>query len=1287
MNEFQTYARPIRTQIIKEMNPHLREQEGSLYPDISDETFLKKLLAKREFRETKQKKITDETLKDNVCNVEEFEYTSAQKFASQFMSPNTPYNGMLLYHGVGVGKTCSAVLTAESFLQLSPKNKVYILAPPAIQAGFYRTIFDSTRLKIGEESDKQNEHDGCTGNRYLELTQTLYEKEKKDIVSRVNRLINKRYSIMGYVAFRNMVRDILHQIPSTLPPERKIQQKTKLLQRAFSGCLIIVDEAHNLRDISDADDETDQADDLMVSDSKGQSDSAAGKKLVPMLREVLDLSEGNKLLLMSATPMYNTYKEIISLLNLLLLVDKVPKSELLRESDLRFEFKQNEEGEDIEVLTEQSENRIIEIANGHVSFMRGENPKAFPARLDPAPELRIKTWPSFNPNGKTKIEPEQQKKDVMELPLVECKLEGDPLTVIQSLTESLIAAKGVGIRTIDTLLQAGNCIFPGEGVEFRVGSDGFQTWFATKAVPGTFEGTRLSVLPQYIPAIPEEPYTWMLNSESGESGLGKVSPKFNLILSTLKKSTGISFIYSRFVENGAIIFCLLLEANGYLPYGRSAPLFSKGPLQGRQCAKCHRKESGHPGFNPEREMGKDNHKFMPAYYALLTASDVNTPEKASLPLSPNNTGIINVARSISKYNDGALIEKGNEDGHKIKVIVGSQVAGEGLDLRNIREVHILEGWFHLSKEEQIVGRGIRYCSHNALHREKRNCTINLYVNTFPRELNKETIDQYSYRTAMNKAVRVGNVSRALKRGAADCNLNKDAILVDGLTNVKMIDSQDIPRDVDLNDKDYTPSCDWIRCSYECKPSLNLNDKAEIPDDYGTYDLFAARFAEQMVISRLKTEFKKQPWYHWSKLQEIFKDIPKTTLTSLLLRIVNNQSIIFENGNLQGHLIYRNNLFLFQPNKIQDTYIPISFRFGRYPVKRDHFNPLVAPKIKTTQKELLAPAVLPTTLVEPELNPAVIPNQSSISLAKEFWKEAINWLNTWCQSNATRDTIGESISAKLSSAILQYVEGDVKKKDNYELRLKKLQWWGKAIASGPEFKASLRDLKTIAGEFIWDSFFKWPEQSAMLIDGAFHSAADGGGAGTTSIYGDVASKSGSENIVPSETIRAKRFLDITTKEPIYFCDDKVCPPSVLKLFLGSKTDSVVNSVANKVVSANPYGFMVIWEGGIMFKTNDAQNSVGSPPGSGAACSIVSTVKSHRMKLIQLGAILTKYSGYEYELTEEILSSGSRKLTGAPSFCALMEIVMRWMDFRKESYGNLRYFYRPLSSFYSKHKSKK
>ena len=178
----------------------------------------------------------------------------------------------------------------------------------------------------------------------------------------------------------------------------------------------------------------------------------------------------------------------------------------------------------------------------------------------------------------------------------------------------------------------------------------------------------------------------MLASDT-DTDLAEVSPKFNTILSTLKESTGISFVYSRFVENGAIIFCLLLEANGYSPYGRSAPLFSKGSLNGgRQCAKCNRKEAGHPGYNPSAgEHSKDNHKFMPAYYALLTASDVNTPEKASLPLSPNNTGVINVARSITKINSATSVkEKGNEEGHLIKVVVGSQVAGEGLDFGRSR---------------------------------------------------------------------------------------------------------------------------------------------------------------------------------------------------------------------------------------------------------------------------------------------------------------------------------------------------------------------------------------------------------------------------------------------------------------------------------------------------------------------------------------------------------------------------------------------------------------------------
>lgn len=1185
---------------------------------------------------------------------------------------------MLLYHGVGVGKTCTAIITAEAFLELSPKNKVFILAPPAIQPGFYRTIFDSSRIKFGKEADAPNEHEGCTGNRYLMLTQTQFEREKKDIELRVTRLINKRYSIMGYVAFRNMVNDILKQIPSTLAPEKKRQQETRLLQKALSGCLFIIDEAHNLRDVSEVDEDTDGTDDAI--DNKG--DAAGGKKLTPFLRKVLKTCEGNKLLLMSATPMYNTHIEIISLLNFLLQVDHVDESQFLKESDIQFQM--TETGEQ---LTPESEAKIIKVANGHVSFMRGENPKAFPARMDPPDPMRITTWPDYAPNGKMKIEQSQQKADVMRLPLVKCELRGESLEVIKSMTERLIAAKGVGIRTIDSLLQAGNCIFPGEGLEGRVGTEGFQNIFSSRAIAGTFEGTRISTLPQYTPAKQDQSFSWMT---TGRNTLGRYSPKFNQVLQTIQGSTGISFVYSRFVENGAVIFCLLLEANGYTAWGRSVPLFTNGNLEGRQCSKCEKKERGHPAFVKGQEESRENHMFSPAYYALLTASDVDTAEKQGLPLSPNNPRVVTAARDMN-----------NADGSKIKVIVGSQVAGEGLDLRSIREVHILEGWFHLSKQEQIIGRGIRYCSHQGLPYKQRNCTIFLYANVFPLELNKETIDQYSYRTAMNKAVRVGNVSRALKQGAADCNVSRDAILVDGLTEVDMVDSQRVPRRMNLNDKDFTSICDWIRCSYQCKPSIQVSS---LPEDDSTYDIFAARFAEQSMIVRLKKLFKIQVWFRWEDIQEIFKDIPKATLTSLLLRTVSNPSIIFENGNRQGHLIYRNNLFIFQPNTIQDQAIPLALRYGRYPIKRDFYEPegLLAPKPAiTTVKPKVQPKVQPKVKVEPKKGTVVpIPmdeiaedntepvntevseasqanepqpgeaSESNIDLARTVWSQICIWIDTWAIDTATPESIVENIpnspTNPLSKAILDYFENDTAKKNNIEDRLKKLQWWGKVVARIPE---GLKHLRIASKQYAWDMILKGSDQVALLQES-----------------GANLNEARDEQEIKSGSMTAFRYLDISSREPIYVCNGASCPPSVLQLFISSKTDPVINAKAYQTTTAELYGFMVPWQNSIMFKTNEPK-PVGKEPGPGAACSIVSTVKSHRTKIIQLGEILSRYDPeHRYDLTEDILTK-TRKLTGAPAFCALMEIVFRWMDIRKEKYGGLRYFYRPLSAYYSKHKGKK
>ena len=49
--------------------------------------------------------------------------------------------------------------------------------------------------------------------------------------------------------------------------------------------------------------------------------------------------------------------------------------------------------------------------------------------------------------------------------------------------------------------------------------------------------------------------------------------------------------------------------------------------------------------------------------------------------------------------------------------------------------------------------------------------------------------------------------------------------------------------------------------------------------------------------------------------------------------------IERNGVVQdGHVVYKNGYYLFQPEKIKDTSIPIAIRVATIPISRDHYEP-------------------------------------------------------------------------------------------------------------------------------------------------------------------------------------------------------------------------------------------------------------------------------------------------------------------------------------------------------------
>ena len=115
----------------------------------------------------------------------------------------------------------------------------------------------------------------------------------------------------------------------------------------------------------------------------------------------------------------------------------------------------------------------------------------------------------------------------------------------------------------------------------------------------------------------------------------------------------------------------------------------------------------------------------------------------------------------------AVKNRTNVDGKNIKVVVTSPLAAEGIDFRFIRQVHILDPWWNMSRIEQVVGRALRTCSHQALPPKEQNCTV--YLHVVRPEAEREAFDEYTYRTKVEtKGIRIAKVRKIMAESAMDC---------------------------------------------------------------------------------------------------------------------------------------------------------------------------------------------------------------------------------------------------------------------------------------------------------------------------------------------------------------------------------------------------------------------------------------------------------------------------------------------------------------------------------------
>jgi hypothetical protein len=221
------------------------------------------------------KEFRDLELSDQPLILEKGKLLPNQKIIQRFMSSFTPYEGILLYHEVGVGKTCSSVGVAE---QIREHGKDFKRCLVLLKG---RTLMDNYINELVFV---------CTDGKYIpENYENLTSMEK---TIRVKKMINDFYEFNTFEVF-----------------SKKIEKMdNKQIQILYNNSIVIVDEIHNIKGISDE---------------------------YKSIHRFLHTINQSKTILMSATPMTDQVNEISDIMNLLLpLNDQLPTGDNFEEQYL-----------------------------------------------------------------------------------------------------------------------------------------------------------------------------------------------------------------------------------------------------------------------------------------------------------------------------------------------------------------------------------------------------------------------------------------------------------------------------------------------------------------------------------------------------------------------------------------------------------------------------------------------------------------------------------------------------------------------------------------------------------------------------------------------------------------------------------------------------------------------------------------------------------------------------------------------------------------------------------------
>ena len=839
-----------------------------IFVDFINKFFLTK------FKDASEKgaPITCEEIKKAKTDSARLSLFPHQQIVKDYLNMYTPYRGLLLFHGLGSGKTCSSIAIAEG---LKTEKQIIIMTPASLQVNYRNDL-----KKCGDEFYKRNQHwefisvrEVPEAERSAKITQLaavlnisadmvkenggawminvkntknnfpdLSNEERQQLEAQLDVMIEAKYKFINYNGLnRNKIAELTNN--------GKVNP--------FDNAVVIIDEAHRI---------VNSISNQLKNLKPTKSDDKKAKALISIqLYKYLQNADNAKIILLTGTPIINYPNELAILFNILRGYIKTWSFKLTVDKDQRFDEssvvamlkKYNIANYDYVKYTPSTQTMTVtrnpfgftDASKGAGAYagvirsssgssddsneqflqnikkmlaseqIRSEDPvitnfTALPDNFEDFKNKFLKINPdTFEIVGVKELPLFQRRilglvsyfKSAQEqlMPrLLDIKLELVPMSSMQyseyvdvrtdEITKTKRAQKNKNMYEVSSnsyrIFSRLCCNFvfpPANEVDGRPGrpkkeklneqnidvvpQDDVQQRAVT-FVEGVDEDAPLEVISgdsSYNEKIRELFQYYEMHNEdlkAGEEGgrLNDYSPKFLKMLQNISspENKGLHLIYSQFRSlEGIGMFSLVLNANGFAQF--------KIKKEG---------DSWTMDVAPEDEDKPT--------YALYTGTE--DADEKEIVRNIFNSDFSSTPENIKQYLERKKKKKSlsNMYGEFVRVFMITASGSEGINLRNVRFVHIMEPYWNGVRVEQVIGRAQRICSHEDLPEDEKTVQVFEYLSVFSaaqkEKLNKElkstdagkTTDQALFDISKKKEQISRELLNAVKTTSIDCKVHK-----------------------------------------------------------------------------------------------------------------------------------------------------------------------------------------------------------------------------------------------------------------------------------------------------------------------------------------------------------------------------------------------------------------------------------------------------------------------------------------------------------------------------------